>query len=248
MPINLDATSAASAGTAYRALRDQIRRGALHPGHPLTESQAAADLNAGTAAVGDAFALLMRDGLIHRAPPGGYEVASPTLKSVDDLFVAWRLIGPELVRLGVERATAAQLAGMREIVADYEAWTARSLADRVSRFYEHAVALFQLLATAADNEQLAETYRGMGEDMYRVWYLPVAEAARSGTPRPTDTGLGAALGRRDGELAARGALDFITATHAQARRLARSCDVISLDSERARRRTEGTRRASTRRR
>jgi DNA-binding GntR family transcriptional regulator len=188
--------------------------------------------------------LLRREGLIRRGPHGGYEVAPPTLKSVDDLFVAWRLIGPELVRLGVERASVTQLKAMREMLADYEASMGQSLANRVSAFYAHALALFELLTTAADSEPLTKTYRGMTQDICRVWYLPVADGAVLGTLRPASADLTTAFGRRDGELAVRAARDYITATHAQTRQLARSYDVISLDSERARRRTAAPQRVS----
>src|SRR3954447_11474126 len=113
---------------AYRRLRGDIIACRLAPGQRLTEKQLAADTGFGLAPIRDALTRLDHEGLVRTLPRKGYQVTPLTLKSVDDLFTLWRIVGPEIVRLGVRDATADQrqrigaaftaLAGLRDTAPD----------------------------------------------------------------------------------------------------------------------------------
>jgi DNA-binding GntR family transcriptional regulator len=156
---------------AYRHLRAQILSCRLTPGRRLTEKQLAADTGYGISPVRDALTRLDQEGLIRTLPRKGYQVTPLTLKLVDDLFGMWLIIGPELVRLGVSRASEEQLARAR---AGFEALAqtgGASTEDLTVRLIDLSAEAFRILAHAADNDYLTSLYDQIAGDMTRVWVL-----------------------------------------------------------------------------
>jgi DNA-binding GntR family transcriptional regulator len=216
-------------GVAYRALREQIRGCELLPGELIAERAAAVKLGTGSRPVREALCLLAREGLVQRAAHGRYQVARPTLKSVDDLFVTWRLIGPEIARLGVREATGQQAGRLRCLISELgtvcEVEPARA---RAARFVELGDSMFDLLAVATTNDRMLETYRRLDGEMIRVWSLLAADPGGPGLLQGAHIGWQAILDDHDGDRAAEVAHRFIESSHAQARQLLQVCDVISL--------------------
>ncbi len=98
---------------AYRRVRGDIISCRLAPGQRLTEKQLATDIGLGISPVRDALTRLSHEGLVLTLPRKGYQVAPLTPKSIDDLFVVWEIVGPELVRLGIRQATEEQIAAAK---------------------------------------------------------------------------------------------------------------------------------------
>ena len=98
---------------AYRTLRERVLTCKLSPGARLTERGTAAELGLGLSPVRHALTRLIQDGLVQVIPLKGYRVAPLTVRSVDDLFNVWLLLGPEIARLGVTQADPGQAAELR---------------------------------------------------------------------------------------------------------------------------------------
>ncbi|WP_295695284.1 GntR family transcriptional regulator [Lapillicoccus sp.] len=151
---------------AYRRLRSEIITCRLAPGQRLTEKQLAADLGVSTAPLRDALTRLDHEGLIHTVPFKGYRVAPLTPRSIDDLFVVWRIIGPEVIRLGMTRASDDQLAAARaafDEMGDRVPGDAGAVHD-----IDLVNATFGTLAEATGNDYLVTVYRRLMGDMSRI--------------------------------------------------------------------------------
>lgn len=105
-----DAGSPVSLGeAAYRRVREEIITCRLAPGSRLTERRLASDTGFGVSPIRAALTRLTQEGLIRTLPRKGYQVAPLTPKSIDDLFVVWEMVGPELIRLGLRQIGREQL-------------------------------------------------------------------------------------------------------------------------------------------
>jgi DNA-binding GntR family transcriptional regulator len=209
--------------TAYDALRNRILACELGPGERLTERQTATDLGLGLSPVRDALTRLVQDGLVQVIPRKGYRVAPLTMKSVDDLFHAWVLIGPEIARLGVVRADAEQTAALRRLVAGADQALAMTpTRGRAARFIQLADEMFDLLAIATDNERLLEIYRSLAGEMSRVWTLILTADPEPEVLHAANAGWQPSIEDRDGEHAAQIARAFIQASHVAAMRVLQS--------------------------
>lgn len=154
---------------AYRRLRDDIVTCRLAPGTRVTEKMLAAQMDLGVSPIREALTRLDHDGLINTLPRVGYQVAPLTLKLIDDMFVMWRIVAPELVRLGVSNSSQTQLDEMRANLADLAASTSTVDPDRNLRMVKAADRVFRSLAEATGNPfMLSICERIMGE-MARVY-------------------------------------------------------------------------------
>jgi DNA-binding GntR family transcriptional regulator len=209
--------------TAYRTLRERVLTCKLTPGARLTERGTAAELGLGLSPVRHALTRLVQDGLVRLTPLEGYRVAPLTVRSVDDLFNVWLLLGPEIARLGVTQAAPEQAAELRRLATEgSRALTQPPGTDNTARFIALADSMFHLLAVAAGNDRLREVYLSLAGEMSRVWTLvltadPVQDVLLAVTEdwRP-------AIDHRDGDRAARLAREFIKASHAAALRVLQS--------------------------
>jgi DNA-binding GntR family transcriptional regulator len=127
----------------------------------------------GVSPIRDALTRLDHDGLVKTVPRKGYQVTPLTVKTVDDLFTLWRIIGPEIARLGIEQGTPEQLERVDALFASivdvqHRATTA---GEEALRRIEVANAMFDVLAEATGNEYLVGLYRRLSGDMSRVWAL-----------------------------------------------------------------------------
>ena len=93
---------------AYRLLREEIVSCRRRPGERLSERRLAESTGFGLAPIRAALARLEHDGLVQVLPRRGYRVTPLTPAGVDDLMEVWAILGPEILRLGIERATPAR--------------------------------------------------------------------------------------------------------------------------------------------
>jgi DNA-binding GntR family transcriptional regulator len=208
---------------AYDTLRERVLTCKLSPGELITERRAAAELGFGLSPLRHALTRLIQDGLVEVVPAKGYRVAPLTVKSADDLFRVWLLIGPAIARLGVTQADPAQTAELLRLVSEADQALARTPGkDGAAQFIAVADETFDLLAVAAGNGKLLEVYRSLAGEMNRVWTLvltvdPIQDVLLSATAdwRPV-------IDHGDGDRAEQLARDFISASHAAALRVLQS--------------------------
>lgn len=206
---------------AYQRLRADIVSCRLAPGQRLTERSLAESSGFGISSIRDALTRLDHEGLVQTLPRKGYRVTPLTLKSVDDLFTLWRIVGPEIARLGVKEATAEQ---RQQIIAAFAAAHGPPTADNTAdpdhalRRVEQAGAAFSLLAAATDNDYLINIYQRLQNDIGRVWAL--LSQTDVSMPDPTiDAQWVEFLERRDSDAAAAHARAHIAESHARVLRI-----------------------------
>jgi DNA-binding GntR family transcriptional regulator len=214
---------------AYQTVREQIHTCALRPGQTITEREIAVKLGIGLSPARDALLGLTRDGLIRRTPHRGYQVAPLTLKSVDDLFLTWSLIGPEIVRLGIRNASNEQTDRISRLGAQIEAaFELPSEPARNAQSISAGHALFELLCEVGHNDRLLEAYRGLADDLTRVLSLLLADRDAPERLRAVCLGADALFRRRDEERVVRWVQNFIESAYVQAPRVVPRADVVVL--------------------
>jgi len=203
---------------AYRQLRADIVSCRIVPGQRLTERSLAESTGFGISPIRDALSRLTHEGLVRTLPRKGYQVTPLTLKSVDDLFTLWRIVGPETVRLGVQDATAEQ---RRHIIdALSAALPGRDKADeQPMRRVEAVAAGFACLAAATDNDYLVRIHDRLQNDITRVLTLIINESDTSMDGPSIDEELIGLVERRDGDASAARTRDYIGDLHARVLRI-----------------------------
>lgn len=158
---------------AYRRLHTDICSCLLAPGQRLTERALAAETGWAVGPIREALKRLEAEGLVRTMPRKGYLVTPLTVKSVDDLYTVWRLVGPELARLGIQRATPAQMAQLRAYIdaTNEPACAVASLADEALRRINISLLMFDMLAGIVGNEYLTTLYRRIAGHLTRVGIL-----------------------------------------------------------------------------
>jgi DNA-binding GntR family transcriptional regulator len=200
---------------AYLRLRDDIISCRLTPGQRLTERGLSLQTGIGISPIRDALTRLDNDGLVRTLPRKGYQVTPLTPKSVDDLFVLWRIVGPEIARLGVENGTAAHLRETREAAraAAEPGQRLRSESDETMRRLDISRTLFAVLADATGNDYLVSLYHRLEAQMSRVWaFILQAEMSEGSDFRP-EAGWEDILRRRDSQAAADHTRGYIEHAH-----------------------------------
>jgi DNA-binding FadR family transcriptional regulator len=169
-------------------------------------------------------------GIAYCAPHEDGQVSRLTLKSVEDLFLTWHLIGPEIARIGVREATGQQADRLRRLICELGAvGDIQSARARTARFLEIAVTMFDLLAVATRNDRMLETYRCLDGEMSCVWSLLIASPAGPELARrASGTDWQLAAGHHDGGRAAEMTHDFIELSQIRTRELLRTGNVILL--------------------
>ena len=128
----------------------------LPPGTKLGEERLAKVFGVSRTLIRQVLERLAHDSIVTVHANRGAFVSSPTVEEAREVFAARRLIEPELVRLAVQRATAADIARMRKHVARESA--AREADDKRS-IIRLSGEFHQIIAEAAGNGFLARTMR-----------------------------------------------------------------------------------------
>ena len=93
---------------AYHAVRDEILRGQLRPGTPLSRRRLARQLGMSVLPVTDALRRLEGDGLVESRARAGTRVRVPSEKDVRELYELRELLEPAAAALATVRADAAE--------------------------------------------------------------------------------------------------------------------------------------------
>jgi DNA-binding GntR family transcriptional regulator len=102
------ALRASLAEQAYLAIREEILRGQLRPGNPLSRRRLARELGMSVVPVTDALRRLEDDGLVESRARAGTRVRVPTETDVRELYELREALETQSARLFTERATPAQ--------------------------------------------------------------------------------------------------------------------------------------------
>ena len=201
--------------TAYRRLRADIISCRLAPGQRVTERGLATQTGLGISPIREALTRLDHDGLVKTAPRKGYQVTPLTVKTVDDLFTLWRIVGPEIARLGVERAAPGQLAQLEALFASLVDVRQRAVmaGEEALRRIEISRIAFDVLAGATGNDYLIGLYRRLAGDMSRVWALVYESELAATSSFVEENAWPDILRRRDGVAAAGYARGYIEQSH-----------------------------------
>jgi DNA-binding GntR family transcriptional regulator len=199
---------------AYRRVRGDIISCRLGPGQRVTERQLAADLGFGIAPVREALTRLSHEGLVHTLPRKGYQIAPLTPKSIDDLFVVWEIVGPELVRMGIRQATQEQIAAARTAFEELDGLAGEEgRSDTVMRDIEVVNATFEVLAEATGNEYLVTLFGRLMGDMSRIRALLLTADSTATLAGPAEHWIRHILDERDPDAAAATARCHIQEVH-----------------------------------
>jgi DNA-binding GntR family transcriptional regulator len=144
------------ADAAYLAIRDEILRGQLRPGTPLSRRRLAKQLGMSVLPVSDALRRLEEDGLVESRARAGTRVRVPNETDVRELYELREALESQSARLCAERATPAE---RREL---------RGLAEEVD-------VLFSRLATNSENQ----AFRFEVHSRHVQFHLRIAEYAGS---------------------------------------------------------------------
>jgi DNA-binding GntR family transcriptional regulator len=147
------------ADKAYHAIRDEILRGQLPPGTPLSRRRLARELGMSVLPVADALRRLQEDGLLETRARAGTRVRIPTESDVRELYELREALETESARLFAERATAAERSELGRLAAQVDILFARLAQggdDPALRFavHNHHVQLHMRIAEHARSQLL----------------------------------------------------------------------------------------------
>jgi GntR family transcriptional regulator, rspAB operon transcriptional repressor len=141
---------------AYLAIRDEILRGQLRPGTPLSRRRLAKELRMSVLPVGEALRRLEEDGLVESRARAGTRVKVPNETDVRELYELREALESQSARLFAERATTSDRHELR-------------------RMAEHVDVLFSRLATSGDDP----AFRFAVHSHHVEFHMRIAENAGS---------------------------------------------------------------------
>jgi GntR family transcriptional regulator, rspAB operon transcriptional repressor len=146
---------------AYVAIREEILRGQLRPGTPLSRRRLARDLGMSVAPVTDALRRLEEDGLVETRARAGTRVRVPSEADVRDLYELREALESQSARLFAQRATPAQRLELRRLAEQFDLLFGRlatSPDDPEFRFVVHSqhVQLHMRIAESAGSRRLTQ--------------------------------------------------------------------------------------------
>ena len=149
------------ADKAYLAIREEILRGQLRPGTPLSRRRLARELGMSVIPVSDALRRLEGDGLVESRARAGTRVRTPTPDDVRELYELREALETQSARLFAERATPAQRLELRRLAEQVDVLFGRlqtSGDDPAFRFavHSHHVQLHMRIAENAGSDLLRE--------------------------------------------------------------------------------------------
>ena len=144
------------ADEAYLAIRDEILRGQLGPGTPLSRRRLARQLGMSVLPVSDALKRLEEDGLVETRARAGTRVKVPTRTDVRELYELREELETQSARLFAERATAVHRRELRRLAG-------------------HVDVLFERLAAGGEDDQ----FRFAVHSHHLQFHMRIAEHANS---------------------------------------------------------------------
>jgi DNA-binding GntR family transcriptional regulator len=184
---------------AYERIRSMLIAGEIPPGARLGQVELAEQLGISRTPVREALRRLTGEGLAEFVPNRGFRAASPSLADVLRRLEVRSLLEPGIARLAAARRSHDDLIRLQESIAREEAATTRIAAHDASRDFH------LLLAGATGNSDLVAMLGSLW--IVEIGRRLLAARATSADWRKADVAehraILAAVGARDGELAAR---------------------------------------------
>jgi DNA-binding GntR family transcriptional regulator len=153
--------SVSLAQEAYLSIRDEILRGQLRPGTPLSRRRLARELGMSVLPVSDALRRLQDDGLVESRARAGTRVRVPSDTDIRELYELREALETQSARLFAERATRAQCLELRRRAEDVDVFFSRLPTigdDAAFRFasHSHHVQLHMFIAEHAGSRLLKQ--------------------------------------------------------------------------------------------
>jgi DNA-binding GntR family transcriptional regulator len=126
---------------AYLAIRDEILRGRLRPGTPLSRRRLAKQLGMSVLPVSDALRRLEEDGLVESRARAGTRVRVPSETDVRELYELREALESQAARLFAQRATLVQRRELRRLAEQVDVLFSRLATnhdDQAFRFEVHS--------------------------------------------------------------------------------------------------------------
>jgi DNA-binding GntR family transcriptional regulator len=146
-------------------LREAIVSGKLRPGEPLAETQMAATLKVGPAALRDALRTLESEGYVTFRTDNAVVVSKPTREEIEDFFAIAGALEGLAARLAVERARPGEIERLRELHQTLkEACQRRD----VVRYFDANNDFHRLIADIARNERLYRLIEQLRQELQKT--------------------------------------------------------------------------------
>ena len=157
---------------AYQRIRDMIVHLELPPASVIDEAKLTVELEIGLTPIRQALRRLAMENLVVILPRRGTLVADLNMDNLQKIFEIRLELETLAARLAAERATAAQITQMEqllapEMLAHAEGWgeSRNELLIRIDR------RAHELLSEAAHNQILADTLDSLYSHVLRLWYV-----------------------------------------------------------------------------
>jgi DNA-binding GntR family transcriptional regulator len=196
------------ADRAYLAIRDEILRGQLRPGTPVSRRRLALELGMSVIPVTDALRRLQEDGLLETRARAGTRVRVPTEADVEQLYELREALETQSARLFAERATPSERLALKRTAAQVDilfGQLAASADDPALHFvvHSHHVQLHMQIAEHARSPLLRQMIErnhvlilnwlfdvaGRRTPLPANFHASLAEALVSGDPHKADAAM-----------------------------------------------------------
>lgn len=117
----------------FLRLRENILNETYPNGYPLIETKLAKELGVSRTPIRDALHQLEQEGLAISLPNRSIVVQTPSVEDFDDIYTVRQMLEGQVARWASERASAADIDRLNEIVALMELYTTRADANNLTR-------------------------------------------------------------------------------------------------------------------
>ena len=156
-------------------VRDMIVRGELEPGARVPEQQLCARFGVSRTPLREALKVLGSEGLLTLLPHRGAIVAKVTPREIEELFPIMGALEALAGELACRRATAEEIAGIRDLHARMVERFAAGDRSGYARLNE---AIHEAIFAAAGNSELAHLYAQLMMRIHRVRFIARMSPAR----------------------------------------------------------------------
>ena len=188
------------AAGVQRVLADKIASGRLRPNERINQERVASELGVSRTPVREALRWLERDGLVRLEARRGAFVAAFAARDIDDIYELREVLEPRAVRRAAVRATRAEVAGLRRLLAAME----RAWRSDVSRAFALNRTFHERLCAPCENRLLLNLLAQVWSQQNAVRIFTLAKEASATLEERTNAEHRAivdAYAARDGALA-----------------------------------------------
>ena len=148
----------------FNTLREAILKGDLKPGERLMELQLASKLGVSRTPIREAIRMLEQEGLAVTTPRKGAEVATMTLKDMEDVLEIRDALDELAVRIACQKISDEQLKQLEDMKELFEKSTQTG---NVKKIAEADVTFHDVIYEATGNPKLVTLLNNLREQVYR---------------------------------------------------------------------------------